>query len=93
MTTAARSVRRIGARMEIGGCGLAQYQPEGIAILLRRVLRLAVCFAAVAIITFVAYRVLRVNAPTVGFAGGYGIFYNQFDRIGYGDHPRRRAFH
>jgi two-component system sensor histidine kinase KdpD len=36
--------------------------------LLRRALRLLVCFAAVAIVTFVAYRVLRVNAPTVGFA-------------------------
>ena len=36
--------------------------------MLRRALRLLVCFAAVAIVTFVAYRVLRVNAPTVGFA-------------------------
>ena len=51
--------------------------------MLRRALRLLVCFAAVATVTFVAYRVLRVNAPTVGFAylvlvlviaGGWGLF-------------------
>src|SRR3954462_690584 len=40
----------------------------GVTILLRRVLRLVICVAAVAIVTIVAYRVLRVNAPTVGFA-------------------------
>jgi two-component system sensor histidine kinase KdpD len=36
--------------------------------LVRRALRFLVCFAAVAIVTFIAYRVARVNAPTVGFA-------------------------
>jgi two-component system sensor histidine kinase KdpD len=35
--------------------------------LAKRALRLLACFAAVAVVTFVAYRVIPVNAPTVGF--------------------------
>ena len=37
-------------------------------ILLQRVLRLVMCFGAVGLVTFVAFRVIPVNATTVGFA-------------------------
>src|SRR5438270_6754283 len=60
-------MRRYISAKTIVGRGLVQYQTE-VSRLLRRVLRLVICVAAVAIVTFVAYRVLRVNAPTVGFA-------------------------
>jgi len=40
----------------------------GKPILAQRALRLLACFAAVAGITFVAYRIIPVNATTVGFA-------------------------
>jgi two-component system, OmpR family, sensor histidine kinase KdpD len=36
--------------------------------LLQRVLRLVMCFGAVGLVTFVAFRVIPVNATTVGFA-------------------------
>src|SRR5947209_3265689 len=50
------------------GAGPRRISDGGVTILLRRVLRLIICVASVAMVTFVAYRVLRVNAPTVGFA-------------------------